>query len=80
MNWPFTLCYENNAHFFPPPEGREQTFTYLVTPYLVVEVQAVEGPLREEFVRVYELLVQQLDLMAEDSASDPTNFQFLKLQ
>lgn len=47
--------------------------------YLVVELQAVVGLLREEFVCVHKLVVERLDLMAEDSTSDPTNFQFLKL-
>lgn len=47
--------------------------------YLVVELQAVVGLLREEFVCVHKLVVERLDLMAEDSTSDTTNFQFLKL-
>lgn len=45
--------------------------------YLVVELQAVVGLLREDFVCVHKLVVERLDLMAEDSTSDPTNFQFL---
>lgn len=48
--------------------------------YLVVEVQAVVGSLREDFVRVHELLVEQLHLLAEGSASNSSNLQFLKLQ
>lgn len=37
------------------------------------------GLLRKEFECIQELPVEGLDLMAEDSTSDPTNFQFLKL-
>lgn len=50
------------------------------TPYPVVEVQAVVGLLCEDFVSVHKLLVEQLDLLAEGSASDASNLQFLKLQ
>lgn len=50
------------------------------TPYHVAEVQAVVGLLGEEFVSVRELLVEQLDLVAEGSASDASDLQFLKLQ
>lgn len=50
------------------------------TPYPVVEVQAVIGFLCEEFVSVHKLLVEQLDLLAEGSAFDTSNLQFLKLQ
>lgn len=48
--------------------------------YRVAEVQAVIGLLCEEFVHVHELLVEHLDLLAEGSASDASNLQFLKLQ
>lgn len=47
--------------------------------YLVVELQAVVRLLREELVRADKLMVERLDLMAEDSTSEPTNFQLLKL-
>lgn len=50
------------------------------TPYPVVKVQAVIGLLCEQFVSVHKLLVEQLDLLAEGSASDASNLQFLKLQ
>lgn len=53
---------------------------HYITPYPVVEVQAVIGLLCEEFVSVHKLLVEQLDLLAEGTASDTSNLQFFKLQ
>lgn len=47
--------------------------------YLAAEIQAVTGLLYEQFVRVDKLLVEQLDLLTEGSASDASDLQFLKL-
>ena len=49
------------------------------TPYRIVQVQAVIGLLCDEFESICKILVEQLDLLGECTASDTSNHQFLQL-